>query len=115
MAEWISRHGTEDRKSLIKCANSLVMHYGQEAGALSCRMYDKTVAAQGQNLNEAEMAELPTYGEVAKAINGTLKESSTKIPGTVARLTKQIGADTTLKNAMRDGAQFAWIPGGGES
>lgn len=27
-------------------------------------------------------------------------------------MTKQVGADTTLKNALRDGAQFAWIPSG---
>jgi hypothetical protein len=30
----------------------------------------------------------------------------------IGRLVKQTGADTTLKNALRDGAEFAWIPSG---
>lgn len=34
------------------------------------------------------------------------------MPGVVQRMTKQMGADSTLKNALRDGAQFAWIPSG---
>ncbi|MCD7838053.1 MAG: hypothetical protein LUG65_04000, partial [Clostridiales bacterium] len=34
------------------------------------------------------------------------------VPSTVGRLVKQVGADTTLKNAQRDGAQFAWVPHG---
>ena len=41
-----------------------------------------------------------------------MKQSQSKVPATVARLVKQVGADTTLKNAKRDGAQFAWIPHG---
>lgn len=60
----------------------------------------------------AEMASLPEYGEVAKAVHGTMKQSQKKVPATMARLVKQVGADTTLKNAMRDGTQFAWIPHG---
>lgn len=57
-------------------------------------------------------ADLPDYGEVAKAVKGTKKQSPNNIPGTIARLVKQVGADTTLKNAERDGAQFAWVPHG---
>lgn len=30
----------------------------------------------------------------------------------VSRLVKRAGADTTLKNAQRDGAEFAWVPHG---
>lgn len=30
----------------------------------------------------------------------------------VSRLVKRAGADTTLQNALRDGAQFAWVPHG---
>lgn len=49
---------------------------------------------------------------MAKAVKGTQKKSPNNIPGTIARLVKQVGADTTLKNAERDGAQFAWVPHG---
>jgi hypothetical protein len=30
----------------------------------------------------------------------------------IGRKVKQAGADTTLKNAIRDGAEFAWVPHG---
>lgn len=113
MQEWIDKNGTEDRKALISYGNALIMRYGSAAGTLACEMYEKTAAAQGKNIPTAEMAELPTFKEVAKAINGALKKS--RAPSAVGRLTKQVGADTTLKNAQRDGAQFAWIPGGGET
>lgn len=75
-------------------------------------MYEATAAAQGVIVPTAEVADLPDYGEVAKAVKGTQKKSPNNIPGTIARLVKQVGADTTLKNAERDGAQFAWVPHG---
>lgn len=115
MQEWIDKNGIEDRKALVSYGNALVMRYGNAAGTLACNMYEKTAVAQGKTVPAAEVAELPTFKEVAKVINGTLKQSKAKVPATVGRLTKQVGADTTLKNAQRDGAQFAWIPGGGET
>ena len=76
-------------------------------------MYDAVASASRVNVPEAEPAPTPEYGEVAKAVNGTVKNSSERqIPRTVGRLVKRTGADTTLKNAQRDGAQFAWIPSG---
>ena len=109
---WISKHGTDDKQALIDYAYSLTGRYGQAAGALACQMYEATAAAQGVVVQTAEMAELPERWEVAKAVQGTMKQSQAKIPDTTARLVKQVGADTTLKNARRDGAQFAWIPHG---
>lgn len=115
MQEWIDQNGFEDRNAMIRYANALVMKYGGTAGALACIMYEKTAEAQGKAVKTAEIAELPSYGEVAKVINGTMKETVKKVPSTVGRLTKQVGADTTIKNGIRDGAQFAWIPGGAET
>lgn len=115
MQEWIDQNGFEDRNALIRYANALVMKYGGTAGAMACIMYEKTAEAQGKTVKTAEIAELPSYGEVAKAINGTMKETVKKVPSTVGRLTKQVGADTTIKNGIRDGAQFAWVPGGAET
>lgn len=112
MQEWVRKHGFGDDKALLDYAYALSSHYGQAIGALACQMYEKTAAAQGVTVPTAEIADLPEYGEVAKAIHGTMKQSQSKVPATVARLVKQVGADTTLKNAKRDGAQFAWIPHG---
>ena len=40
------------------------------------------------------------------------RKSGKKNNGAVGRLVKRAGADTTLKNAIRDGAEFAWVPSG---
>lgn len=112
MQSWVQKNGLKNDKALLDYAYALAQHYGQAIGALSCRMYEATAAAQGATVPTAEMAGLPEYGEVAKAVKGTQKKSPNNIPGTIARLVKQVGADTTLKNAERDGAQFAWVPHG---
>ena len=112
MQKWIDAHGFDDRKALINYAAALIDHYGQASGALACKMYDATAEAQNVMVPTAEMVELPGYGEIARNINGTIKRSEKQVSGTVGRMVKQVGADTTLKNAQRDGAQFAWIPSG---
>lgn len=109
---WVQKNGLENDKALLDYAYALSQHYGQAIGALSCQMYEATAVAQGVIVPTAEVADLPDYGEVAKAVKGTKKQSPNNIPGTLARLVKQVGADTTLKNAERDGAQFAWVPHG---
>lgn len=112
MQTWVQKNGFENSKALLDYAYALSQHYGQAIGALACQMYEATAAAQGVIVSPAEIADLPEYGEVAKAINGAKKQSELKVPSTLARLVKQVGADTTLKNAQRDGAQFAWVPHG---
>lgn len=112
MQSWVQKNGLENDKALLDYAYALSQHYGQAIGALSCQMYEATAAVQGVIVPTAEVADLPDYGEVAKAVKGTKKQSPNNIPGTLARLVKQVGADTTLKNAERDGAQFAWVPHG---
>ena len=112
MQSWVQKNGLENDKALLDYAYALSQHYGQAIGALSCQMYEATAAAQGVIVPTAEVADLPDYGEVAKAVKGTKKQSPNNIPGALARLVKQVGADTTLKNAERDGAQFAWVPHG---
>lgn len=112
MQKWIQKNGFSDDKALLDYAFALASHYGQAIGALSCQMYEATATAQGAIVPTAEIAALPEYGEVAKAVHGTMKQSKTNVPATMARLVKQVGADTTLKNAERDGAEFAWVPHG---
>ncbi|MEE1163320.1 MAG: hypothetical protein UHU21_06465, partial [Lachnospiraceae bacterium] len=61
-------------------------------------------------VDPAELADLPTDDEVAKAINGTY--GTNQMSDAVARLVKLAGQDTILNNAIRDGAYFAWVPNG---
>ncbi len=112
MRKWIEANGTENRDALIEYANALVQKYGEASGELACQMYEAIAEAQGITIPPAELADLPSYGEVAKAVNGSLKQGAAVVPQAVSRQVKQVGADTTLKNAERDGAQFAWIPSG---
>lgn len=106
MREYIEKHGTADRAALIEYAKALIDHYGEAAGAQACMMYDETARTSGTIVQAAEIAELPDYDEVAKMVNGTLKQSPAGniTPSGVSRLLKRVGADTTLKNALRGGA-----------
>ena len=76
-------------------------------------MYDAIAMASGVAVPAALPASVPTVGEVAKTITGTLKTGNDNIVAeSIGRLVKQTGVDTTMKNALRDGAEWAWIPSG---
>lgn len=134
MQQYVLRYGFNVDQKMIDYAYSLATKYGEAAGELACVMYDNMVEywnesesrkrpheeiiledAELQKIRDiraAEMAETATYEETAIAIRGTAKTSPSSIPQTVSRLVKQAAADTTLQNAQRDGAEFAWIPAG---
>ena len=114
ITRYIDKHGLDDVDDLIRYANLVVQQYGNASASLSALMYDMVVDASGLSLPPAEAATLANIGEVAKTINGVLKTSQNKdeIAGAVSRHVKKAGADTTLKNAYRDGGEFAWIPSG---
>ena len=110
----VRMHGYGDMQALINYAYVISTTYGEAAAALSAEMYDAIAAASGMTLPAAEVAETATYSEVARTVQGVAKQSQNEdmMAGAVERLVKRAGADTTLKNARRDGAQFAWIPSG---
>lgn len=102
-----------NEEEVIRFAYALGVKYGEAAAAAACEMYDAVAAASNAGVPPADPADVPSIGEMAKAVKGTVKNSSeSQIPKTVGRLVKRTGADTTLKNAGRDGAQFAWVPMG---
>lgn len=114
VTKYIEQYGIEDTKSLIDYSYALVSQYGEGAAALSAQMYDVIAELEGRYIEAAAMAPTASYGEIAKSVNGTLKTSKNpnEIAGAVSRWVKMAGADTTLQNSLRDGAQFAWIPAG---
>ena len=85
--------------------------YGEGCAELACQMYDAMADASGVIVPAAEPAEIAGDSEIAKMVYGT-KKSSPLLESGVSRLVKQAGADTTLKNALRDGAEWAWVPHG---
>ena len=60
----------------------------------------------------AEPAATASYGEVARMVSATKDQNPANLPNGVSRLVKRAGADATLKNAIRDGAEWAWVPHG---
>ena len=112
MREYIGSHGTESTDDLIAYAYGLVTKYGEGSAELACQMYDALADAANAGVPAAEPAEPADYGEVARMVNATKSQNPANLPNGVSRLVKCAGADTTLKNAVRDGAEWAWVPHG---
>lgn len=103
----------EQMLSAIDYAFGLATKYGEAAAELACEMYDAIGLASGVIVPAAEPAATATWNEVAKAVQGTAKLGNAEtIASSVGRLVKMTGVDTTQKNAIRDGAEWAWIPRG---
>lgn len=101
------------RQMLIEYTYAVVTKYGEGASEAACEMYDAISDVQGVNVPPAIPAETATIAEVAKTVNGTLKTGNADIVAQAAgRLVKQAAADTTLQNAKRDDAWFAWVAHG---
>ena len=111
MADYIAAHGTGDTDALIAYAHALVTKYGEGSAELACQMYDALAAAAKAGVPAAEPAQTAAYSEVARMVQAT-KQSLPQMQQGVSRLVKRAGADTTLKNALRDGAEWAWVPQG---
>lgn len=115
--EYVSKNGgtaNVDRQSLIDYAYGVATKYGEGSATLSAEMYDAVAQLEGKNVKSAVPADTPTYGEVAKIINGIIRQSNNEnmLASGVGRLVKRTGVDTVMNNALRDGAEWAWIPVG---
>lgn len=101
-------------KEVIEYAYALATKYGEGAGALASEMYDALAELSGKAVPPAVPAQTATYGEVAKTVYGTKLYSSnpTIMADAVGRLVKLVSVDTMQQNALRDGAEWAWIPRG---
>lgn len=102
------------RQTLLDYAFAVATKYGEGTSALAAAWYDALAEASGKYLTTAETAATATYAETARAVNGVLKISRNEelLAGAVERLVKMPGVDTMLRNAIRDGAEVAWIPHG---
>jgi hypothetical protein len=76
-------------------------------------MYDAIAQLQGASVPPAVPAATATMDETARAVVGTMKTGNPKIVAdATGRLVKLVGVDTMQQNALRDGAEWAWIPRG---
>ena len=103
----------EAENILIDYAYALATRYGEGAGAAACEMYDAIAELQGANVPPAVPADTATMQETARAVKGTMKTGNPQIVAdATGRLVKMVGVDTMQQNALRDGAEWAWIPMG---
>lgn len=114
MREYVRENGFGDMNALIDYAYALVTRYGEGSAALSAAMYDAVAEMSGKLFDPAVPAETADYSQVARTVQGVAKASQDPdaMGSAVGRMVKQAGADTTLQNALRDGAEFAWVPHG---
>lgn len=99
--------------ALIEYCYGLATKYGEAAAELAAQMYDALALATGASVAPAVPAATATMQETAKAVVGTMKTGNNEIiSSAVGRLVKMAGVDTTMQNALRDGAEWAWIPVG---
>ena len=102
------------RKRAIDYAAALAERYGESAAAAACEMYDGIAAVSRAAVRAAEPATVASYGEVARTVTGMLEQdlSFENIGEAVGRLARRTGTDTAMQNAIRDHAEWAWIPNG---
>lgn len=117
MLSWIRSKGgykNVEFDDAIEIAYALATKYGEATASLSALMYDSIAEKTGASVPPAEVAPTVSLDDVKKTIYGasSFSQDDEYIAGTVGRMAKQAGADTTLKNAKRDGAEFAWVTSG---
>lgn len=102
-----------DWNLLIEYAFGLSTKYGTAAAAAACELYDAIALASGAKVGAAIPALPAEYSDVAAAIREAAKSNNGVLVGAVLdRLVKQPSLDTMAFNAVRDGAEWAWIPSG---
>lgn len=104
----------EAMERLVRYGYGLATKYGEGASALASEMYEALAELSGKTVPPAVPAPTAKYGEVAKAVYGTKLQSDKPevMAGSIGRLVKMAGVDTMQQNALRDGAEWAWIPRG---
>ncbi len=102
----------EAADALIDYAYSIATKYGEGGAAASCEMYDAIAALSKQTVPPAVPADTASYSDVRKAVYGTQSMDPSVTSGAISRLVKMAAVDTMMQNALRDGAEWAWIPHG---
>ena len=108
---WVSNKA---KQAALDYAYALATKYGEAGSTLAAEFYDWVYENSVNSLwTPAQPAPTATYRETANAVLGTMKTGNNEmIAGAVQRLVKMAAVDTTMQNALRDGAQWAWIPSG---
>lgn len=114
---WVISKGGYDniaRQTLIDYAYAISTKYGEASASLSATVYDAVAGVQKAKVAAAVPAEAASYSQVAKTVNGIIKNTGSEdvLTQSVGLMVKAAGQKTTIQNATRDKAQIAFIPQG---
>ena len=117
LVEWVNANGgyaVMDEERFYEYSYALVTKYSEGSSSLAALMYDEIAEVSGKSIPSAVLADTASYKEVVAAIDKLKKVSKNVdyICSTAGTFVKRAAAETTLKNASRDEAEFAWIPSG---
>ena len=117
IVKYMSTHNVSTEQGmaeLIAYSYAVATRYGEGASALAAEMYDVIAELSGMVLPPAVPAKTATYNDTARTVQGArlFSKDPEVTASAVGRLVKQAGVDTTMQNALRDGAEWAWIPRG---
>lgn len=114
MQKYIDTHAIDSEETIremVGYAFGISTYYGEAAAELAAEMYD---VLSGDDYEPAEPAETSSLPYIERAVRGALKAApyGVLVAGAVGRAVRLAGQNTVLRNAIRDGAEVAWIPHG---
>lgn len=98
---------------LSRIAYEVVAKYGEGSSALTASLYDTIALLEKAQVPPADMFGI-SFEDISKAVRAVLRDYTDMnyMNSVVGKMVKQAGADTLVKNAIRDGAEVAWVPSG---
>ena len=114
---------TPARALIVGKAAQLAVKHGKAAAALACVWYEQVAAEAGADVPKAVPVVVANRGRIGAIVDkavplleaGAVDEYAKACGVAVANEVKRSDSRTMLSNARRDGAQFAWVPQGGET
>ena len=122
--EWVMRHGSaaNTRKMMVEAS----IYHGRSTSALAATWFDQMAIAEGADVVKAVPINDPPQIRarrmaiaenmaMPKLLAGDKEGFAKAIASAVAADVKRQATNTVMLNAQRAGAEYAWIPGGGET
>ena len=125
--DWVMRHG--ERVPMDRCKRMMVeasVHHGRSTSALAATYFDQMARAEGAEgvkaiavndavQDRAKRLSIAANKSLPKLSAGDTEGFAKAIAAAVAADVKRQATNTTVFNAAKYGAEFAWIPGGDET
>lgn len=114
---------TLTKAAIVRKAAQAAVKHGRAAAALACVWYEHVAMEAGADVPKAVPVVVANHGRIGAMVDkaapmlaaGAVDEYAKACGVAAANEVKRSDSRTMLSNARRDGAQFAWVPQGGET